>query len=351
MAIERIGRTTLCLLLGLTPPCEAIAADAVVLVAGNRGVLAHRLAQELATLGVPVEVAADGRTARGGVLVVLPEREDGEIEVWSGTTRVATIAAREPVEVRVLRVAELVRAMSLDLPASPSAPEPSPAPPAPAPPAAPPPPRSRPPSPTPPAPFVAPSMPPVYGAPRPSLRDEAPRGAATTESSSYFDAGAAVATQLTRAGVGLALVASARAWPHRQVGAGLLAEVGLSSPSIEAREGSASVRTSLYAAQLEIAPLPRHETFGVFVSAGVGLLHFDVSGAAEAPRLDEEATVFAALPYGRLEARLRVTSSLSIAAAALAGPALPPVEVRFVGREVATVGAYGTLAAGVRFEP
>ncbi|AUX34906.1 MULTISPECIES: hypothetical protein [Sorangium] len=333
--------------LALAAPCFADERSPITVVAGARGALAHRLSQELEAAGLPVQVeASPAAAAPGGLLIVVPEGDEGAIEIWSASggraDLVASVAPDGPLDTRVLRAAELVRALrsAADAPAGAT---PAPLPPAPVAPA-----------PLPPAPVAPPaagSGQAWWGRP---LRAWAPPPPAFPVSAApraaLVDVGVAVAVGWQTPGVSLALDASLRLWPSARVGVGLLADLPLVGPTIDAPEGEVGFRATLLGAELVLAPVARTGRFGLVLSPGVGLAHVSASGEARPPYLDSDESTFTALVYGRGEARLRLIDSLALTAGALGGAAIPPVDLRFVGRVTSTFCPLASFSLGVVVE-
>ncbi|WP_437677050.1 hypothetical protein [Sorangium sp. So ce131] len=336
--------------LALAAPCSADEPPPVTVVAGLRGALAHRLSQELEAAGLRVQVeASPAAVAPGGLLLLVPEGEEGAIEIWSASggraDLVASVAPDGPLDTRVLRAAELVRALrsasvapasvapAAIAPVSPAPVAPVPVPPAPAAPQAvvpgearwSPPPRAW----APPAPAF-----PVSAAPRAAL----------------VDVGVAIAAGWQAPGASLSLDASLRIWPSPRVGVGLLMDLPVVSPTIEAPEGAVRFRSTLLGAELVLAPVPRRGRVGLVVSPGLGLGHVSASGDAEPPYSDSDESTFTALVYGRAEARLRLIDSLVVTAGALGGAAIPQVDIRSVGRVISTFSPLASFSLGVVVE-
>ncbi|XXX73218.1 hypothetical protein WMF30_36775 [Sorangium sp. So ce134] len=322
-------------------PCSADERSPVTVVAGARGALAHRLAQELEAAGLRVQVeASPTAVAPGGLLIVVPEGDDGAIEIWSASggraDLVASVAPDGPLDTRVLRAAELVRALQSPArapsDAPPAAVAPAPLPPAPI---------------APPAVAVGPGeawrIPPLgaWAPPAPPFPvPVAPRAA-------LVDVGVAMALGWQAPGVSLALDASLRIWPSARVGIGLLAGLPIVSPTIRAPEGEVGFRSTLLGAELVLAPVARTGRFGLVLSPGLGLAHVSASGEARPPYLDSDASTFTAFVYGRGEVRLRLIDSLALTAGALGGAAIPPVDIRFVGRVTSTFSPLASFSLGV----
>ncbi|WP_437313867.1 hypothetical protein [Sorangium sp. So ce385] len=330
--------------LALAAPCFADDRSPITVVAGARGALAHRLSQELEAAGLPVRVeASPTAVAPGGLLIVVPEGDEGAIEIWSASggraDLVASVAPDGPLDTRVLRAAELVRALrspaSAPTDATPAAVAPAPLPPAPV---------------APPAVAVGPGeawrSPPLgaWAPPAPAFPvPAAPRSA-------LVDVGVAMAVGWQAPGVSLALDASLRIWPSARVGVGLLADLPLVGPTVDAPEGEVGFRATLLGAELVLAPVARTGRFGLVLSPGVGLAHVSASGEARPPYLDSDESTITALVYGRGEARLRLIDSLALTAGALGGAAIPPVDIRFVGRVTSTFGPLASFSLGVVVE-
>ncbi|WP_437332384.1 hypothetical protein [Sorangium sp. So ce394] len=330
--------------LALAAPCFADERSPITVVAGVRGALAHRLSQELEAAGLPVQVEVSPvAVAPGGLLIVVPEGDEGAIEIWSASggraDLVASVAPDGPLDTRVLRAAELVRALrspaGAPTDATPAAVAPAPLPPAPVAPS---------------AVAVGPGdawrSPPLgaWGPPAPAFPvPAAPRAA-------LVDVGVAVAVGWQTPGVSLALDASLRIWPSARVGVGLLADLPLVGPTIDAPEGEVRFRATLLGAELVLAPVARTGRFGLVLSPGVGLAHVSASGEARPPYLDSDESAITALVYGRGEARLRLIDSLVLTAGALGGAAIPPVDIRFAGRVTSTFSPLASFSLGVVVE-
>ncbi|WP_437784464.1 hypothetical protein [Sorangium sp. So ce1097] len=330
----------------LVAPCSADERPPVTVVAGARGALAHRLSQELEAAGLRVQVeASPTAVAPGGLLIVVPEGDEGAIEIWSASggraDLVASVAPDGPLDTRVLRAAELVRALRSPARAPGDAPPAAVAPAAVAP------------APLPPAPVAPPAVavgpgeawrslplgawaPPAPAFPVPA----APRAA-------LVDVGVAMAVGWQTPGVSLALDASLRIWPSARVGIGLLADLPIVSPTIQAPEGEVGFRSTLLGAELVLAPVARTGRLGLVLSPGLGLAHVSASGEARPPYVDSDESTFTALVYGRAEVRLRLIDSLVLTAGALGGAAIPPVDIRFAGRVTSTFSPLASFSLGV----
>ncbi|WP_437721140.1 hypothetical protein [Sorangium sp. So ce861] len=328
--------------LALAAPCFADERSPITVVAGARGALAHRLSQELEAAGLPVQVEASPiAVAPGGLLIVVPEGDDGAIEIWSASggraDLVASVAPDGPLDTRVLRAAELVRALRSPArapsDATPAAVTPAPLPPAPAAP-----------------PAVAVGSGDAWRGP-PLLRTWAPPAPAfpvpAAPRTALVDVGVAMAVGWQAPGVSLALDASLRIWPSARVGVGLLAELPLVGPTVQAPEGGVAFRSTLLGAELVFAPVARTGRFALILSPGLGLAHVSVSGEARPPYLDSDESTFTALVYGRGEARLRLIDSLVLTAGALGGAAIPPVDIRVAGRVTSTFSPLASFSLGL----
>ncbi|WP_437757086.1 hypothetical protein [Sorangium sp. So ce1389] len=327
--------------LALVAPCSADERSPVTVVAGARGALAHRLSQELEAAGLRVQVeASPTAVAPGGLLIVVPEGDEGAIEIWSASggraDLVASVAPDGPLDTRVLRAAELVRALRSPArapgEAPPAAVAPAPLPPAPV---------------APPAVAVGPgeawrSLP--LGAWAPPAP---PFPVPVAARAALVDVGVAMAVGWQTPGVSLALDASLRIWPSARVGIGLLADLPILSPTIQAPEGEVGFRSTLLGAELVLAPVARTGRFGLVLSPGLGVAHVTASGEARPPYLDSDESTFTALVYGRGEVRLRLIDSLALTASALGGAAIPPVGIRFVGRVTSTFSPLASFSLGV----
>ncbi|WP_437647458.1 hypothetical protein [Sorangium sp. So ce362] len=331
--------------LALAAPCAADAPSPVTVVAGARGALAHRLSQELEAAGLRVQVeASPTAVAPGGLLIVVPEGEEGAIEIWSESggraDLVASVAPDGPLDTRVLRAAELVRALRsvarAPAGAAPPAVVPAPLPPAPVAPV---------------APVAPPAVVPdeawrsqplrAWAPPPPPFPVPAAPGAA------LVDVGVAIAVGWQAPGASLALDASLRIWPSAGIGVGLLAKVPVVGPDIEASEGKVGFLPALFGAELVLAPIARSRRFGLVLSPGLGLGYVSASGDARPPYVDSDESTFTALVYGRGEARFRLIDSLYLTAGALGGAAIPPVDIRIAGRVISTFSPLASFSLGV----
>ncbi|WP_437600068.1 hypothetical protein WMF28_00735 [Sorangium sp. So ce590] len=328
--------------LALAAPCAADAPSPVTVVAGARGALAHRLSQELEAAGLRVQVeASPTAVAPGGLLIVVPEGEEGAIEIWSESggraDLVASVAPDGPLDTRVLRAAELVRALRsvarAPAGATPPAVVPAPLPPAPV------------------APVAPPAVVPAEAWRSPPLRAWAPPPppfpVPAAPRAALVDVGVAIAVGWQAPGASLALDASLRIWPSARIGVGLLAKVPVVGPDIEASEGKVGFLPALFGAELVLAPIARSRRFGLVLSPGLGLGYVSASGDARPPYVDSDESTFTALVYGRGEARFRLIDSLYLTAGALGGAAIPPVDIRIAGRVISTFSPLASFSLGV----
>ncbi|WP_437764567.1 hypothetical protein WMF27_34665 [Sorangium sp. So ce281] len=329
----------------LAAPCSAGEAPPITVVAGARGALAYRLSQELEAAGLQVHVQAGPAAAgSGGLLIVIPEGEEGAIEIWSDSSGradlVASVAPDGPLDTRVLRAAELVRALrstasTAGAPAGAVGPEPA----------------AVAPAPVQPSPAAPPAAPPGEAWPRPPLRAWAPPSppfaVPAAPRAPLVEVGVAIAAGWQAPGASLALEASLRIWPSARIGAGLLADLPVIGPEIEASEGKVRFRRSLFGAELALAPIERSRRFGLVLSPGVGLGYVSASGDARPPYIDSDESTFTALVYGRGEARFRLVDSVVLTAGALGGAAIPPVDIRFAGRVISTFSPIASFSLGV----
>ncbi|WP_438010851.1 hypothetical protein WME89_20635 [Sorangium sp. So ce321] len=121
-------------------------------------------------------------------------------------------------------------------------------------------------------------------------------------------------------------------------------------PTIDAPEGEVRFRSTLLGAELVLAPVSRSGRVGLVLSPGLGLGHVSASGDADPPYVDSDESTFTAIVYGRAEARFRLIDSLALTAGALGGAAIPPVDIRFVGRVTSTFSPLASLSLGVVVE-
>ncbi|MBL9026850.1 MAG: hypothetical protein JNL21_31940 [Myxococcales bacterium] len=349
--IVRRTRLLLAVALSTLGAAHAARADdgqqAVAIVAGRRGALAARLSEELRAAGLQIRVEAlASDLSTDGFVIVIGDGDDPAIEVLSKrgnvTERVALVEAGGAADARVLRVTEIVRALALPGGGSAEPTNEGPSPDAGSidPPAA---------SAPGPAGSAAPraslaptaGRPPPLPPPPPLRADHAP---------AIFEAGVFAGLGVAAQGPSMSVDATVRFWPHERVGVGLLASLPVVGAQIGAAEGQATMRTFLFGAELDLAPVVRTESLGVVLSPGIGLAHVTFSAeAAEGYRARDDG-VFAGLAYGRVEGRLRVTESFRLAAAALGGGAFPPVEVRFAGRPISTYAFAGGVSLGLLLE-
>ncbi|WP_437741299.1 hypothetical protein WMF39_37480 [Sorangium sp. So ce1504] len=322
-------------------PCSAEEAPPITVVAGARGALAYRLSQELEAAGLQVHVQAGPVAAgSGGLLIVIPEGEEGAIEIWSDSSGradlVASVAPDGPLDTRVLRAAELVRALrstasTAGAPVGAVAPEPAAVAPAPV-------------QPSPAAlPGEAWRSPPLRAWAPPSPPFAVPAASRVP----LVEVGVAIAVGWQAPGASLALDASLRIWPSARIGAGLLADLPIIGPEIEASEGKVRFRRSLFGAELALAPIERSRRFGLVLSPGLGLGYVSASGDARPPYIDSDESAFTALVYGRGEARFRLVDSVVLTAGALGGAAIPPVDIRFAGRVISTFSPLASFSIGI----
>ncbi|WP_437794288.1 hypothetical protein [Sorangium sp. So ce693] len=337
--------------LAFAAPCSADEAPPITVVAGARGALAYRLSQELEAAGLQVRVEASPAAAgSGGLLIVIPEGEQGAIEIWSDSSGradlVASVAPDGPLDTRVLRAAELVRALrsTAGAPAGAAGPAaaavgPAAAAVAPAP------------APVQPSPVAPPAALPGEAWGSPPLRAWAPPSppfaVPAAPRAPLVEVGVAIALGWQAPGASLALDASLRIWPSARIGAGLLADLSIIGPEIEAAEGKVRFRRSLFGAELALAPIERSRRFGLVLSPGVGLSYVSASGDARPPYIDSDESTFTALVYGRGEARFRLIDSVVLTAGALGGAAIPPVDIRFAGRVISTFSPLASFSFGV----
>ena len=115
------------------------------------------------------------------------------------------------------------------------------------------------------------------------------------------------------------------------------AQVPVSPPAVEAREGSATVGASMLGAGLGLETDDR-ATLTAGGGAGVALVWLHLEGSAQAPFRSSEDDLFAAGPYLRGALGARLARSMRVRADVLGGVALPQPVVRFAGREVARFG-------------
>ncbi|WP_437710875.1 hypothetical protein WMF45_38060 [Sorangium sp. So ce448] len=324
-------------------PCSADEAPPITVVAGARGALAYRLSQELEAAGLQVHVQAGPAAAgSGGLLIVIPEGEGGAIEIWSDSSGradlVASVAPDGPLDTRVLRAAELVRALLSTAGASAGA-------------VAPEPPAAAAPAPVQPSPAAPPAAPPGEAWRSPPVRAWAPPSppfaVPAAPRAPLVEVGVAIAAGWQAPGASLALDASLRIWPSTRIGVGLLADLSIVGPEIEASEGKVRFRRSLFGVELALAPIERSRRFGLVLSPGVGLGYVSASGDARPPYIDSDESTFTAFVYGRGEARFRLVDSVVLTAGALGGAAIPPVDIRFAGRVISTFSPLASFSLGV----
>lgn len=332
---------------------RADAGASVAIVAGKRGALASRVADELRAAGLLVNVEpTTGDVVSDGVVIVIGEGEEPIVEIrskhGSETTLVAVVGAGGSVDARVLRVAELVRALALPSGARVAAQSAEP--------------------PLAPAPLVPPAAPPpdqaakAAGAPASTTLLPAPPGvdAGVTGPivppplrpvpAPIFDAGVAAALGVAAQGASMSIQGTIRVWPHDVVGVGVLADLPVVGTSIAATEGVATMRRHQFGAELEIAPARRGDWIGLVLAPGIGFAYVTFTAEAAAGYRARDDGVFAALAYGRAEGRLRLAESVHATAGVVGGAAFPPIEVRFGGRAVSTHAATGAISLGLLLE-
>ncbi len=326
---------------GLVLACPTRTARAdpqeVTIVAGPRAALAHRLTQELEASGIVVHVEGDQPAGDGpALLVVVPQEEGAPIEIWAvkdgKSSLVASVASEGPADTRVLRAAELARAL-----AGPATRPAEPAPPAAPVPAAPTP-RPAPPPPAPPSPFVPWALQPAY---RPPAEPTPP----------FLDVGLAVALGLQAQGASLQLEGSLRLWPGDHFGIGLFASAPLTGALVRENIGTATVRSALFGLELETSPTGRTGPFGIVLAPGLALDYLNVSGEAEAPFVSLGGDALLAAVYARLEARIAIAGPLRLTIGGLGGAAIPAVDITFDGTVSSTFSPFGSASLGVVLEP
>jgi hypothetical protein len=329
------------LAVGLVVASAARAASAepqeVTIVAGPRAALAHRLTQELEASGIVVHVES-GEPSRDApaLFVVVPEEEGAPIEIWSvkdgASTLVASVASEGPADTRVLRAAELARALAAPGPrTSPVAAPPEASPPAPIP--AP----SAPAALAPPSPFVPWSLQPPF---RPKADEPA-----------YVDFGLGVALGLQSQGASLQFEGSARFWPAERVGVGVFASAPATGATIRANEGTATLRAAIFGLELVTAPVTRTGPFAIVLSPGIALDYVNVSGEAETGFVSLGGDTLLVAAYGRAEARIAIAGPLRLALGAMGGASFTAVDITFADTVYSTYCPFGSASLGAVVEP
>jgi hypothetical protein len=343
-------------------------APEITVVAGPRAALAHRLAQELEASGLVVHVEDAQAADAPKLFVVVPEDAKAPIEIWTTkdgvSSLLATVASDGPADTRVLRAAEIARALAAPDGAGPAA-VPSHVPDDEHPASA----DGDPPAPVgdtaPPANDTAPKRrpkkrraPPIE-APEPHWRDEGTEDVASSkaeeepsdEAPARFDFALAVALGAQSQGASLQIEGAARVWPAERVGVGLFASAPVAGANIETSVGRATLRSSVFGIELATAPIARTGSFGIILSPGVGIDWVHVEGEAKTPYSSETGDGVQAALYGRGELRVRLTGPLRLTLGALGGAALPAVDIMFNGKTQSTFCPFGSASLGAVVEP
>jgi hypothetical protein len=345
--------------------------NSVTVVAGPRASLAHRLAKELEASGVVVHVEDTQPTDDAALFVVVPEDATAPIEIWTTkdgvSSLLATVASDGPADTRVLRAAEIARALAGRsegaAPAAPPAnaphdeqtaagdanlPDPSGGPGPASNDAAP---KRRP---------KKPPRRPSDAEPRPPSDDDGGTPWPTADAVSHetaptspalFDFGLAVGLGAQSQGASLQIEGGARVWPADRVGIGLFASAPAAGANIETSVGRATLRSSLFGIELSTAPVVRTSTFGVILSPGVGIDWVHVEGEAKTPYSSDIGDGVQAALYGRGELRIRLTGPLRLSLGAMGGAALPAVDITFNGKTQSTFCPFGSASLGAVVEP
>ncbi|HTJ80754.1 MAG TPA: hypothetical protein VL400_03495 [Polyangiaceae bacterium] len=340
-------------------------APEITVVAGPRAALAHRLAQELEASGLVVHVEDAQAADAPKLFVVVPEDAKAPIEIWTTkdgvSSLLATVASDGPADTRVLRAAEIARALAAPdgaaaSPASAQGPDgalrtatagaiqsstaasvETPPPSATAKPAA----------------TVAPSTArggeiPAWATWPAPLVGPRPQPEPTPPS---FDFGFSVALGLQTQGASLQIEGSARWWPAERFGVGVLASAPVVGALVETTVGDATVRSSLFGLELETAPITRTGAFAWVLSPGIGLDWIHVDGTAKSAYESLGGDGVQAAIYARTEVRIAVTGPLRLSVGAMGGAALPPVDITFIGTAYSTYSAFGSASFGAEIEP
>lgn len=318
-------------------PARASESATIVLVAPVGDAFEGRMRAELESMGFEVKVqgALDGEPP-GGVLAVArvvtgpPRRLEVVVVATDASSRVPsrTAVIDAPVgedEATVsVRAAEQLRAFFQPLrPPSPDEPEA-------APPVVPPGPSPAPPN----VPPPAPAPPPVNA---PASPPPSPRVSTTLALGAALDVG----------GAGLGALAGARLHVAQHVAVGIVVVAPLTATTVSGREGEATLRAVVpgvdVAAILDVAD----GALRIAPSAGAALAILVTDGAANAPYEGQADVASAAMPFARLELSPRLVGPLRASVQGLGGVALPPIAVRFAGREAATWQLHGGVFLGV----
>jgi len=345
--------------------------EEITVVAGPRAALASRLTKEMQAAGLVVHVeATEPPSDAPSLFIVVPEAEGAPIEIWAvkdgKRTLVASVASDGPADTRVLRAAEIARALAASGVASTSTSaatatsdavdEASGA----APPLATATLATSPATP-PPAATVAAGAPTAdttsHEPPRP-WQWEAWRGngedrrALQEPTPPSFDFGLALGLGLQAQGPTMQIEASAHVWPADRFGIGFFASGAALGADMETNEGVVTLRSSILGIELATAPLSRLDTFSLLLSPGLGLdwIHVDATPSGPSALPTGGDGVQLAL-YAHAEIRVAVAGPLRLTASAMGGGALPPVDITFRDIIYSTFAGFGSASLGAELEP
>lgn len=325
-------------------PAHAVESATVVLVAPVGDAFEARMRAELESMGFDVQVQGSlAGEAPSGVLAVArivpgpPRRVEVVVVATDASSRVpsrtATIdAPADGDEATVsVRAAEQLRAFFQPLRPPSPAPADPPGDTAPAP---------TPPPPPPPAAPAPPAEPPAATSAPPPAAEVPPGGpllSATLALGASFDVG----------GVGAGALISGRLHVAEHVAIGVVAIAPLTSTAVTGREGEATLRTVVPGADLAAIVDLGDGALRIAPSAGIALALLVTEGEATAPYEGQSDVASAALPFARLEIAPRIAGPVRASLQGVGGVALPPIGVRFAGREAATWRGTGGVFLGL----
>lgn len=337
--IKQTARHAVALGIGVALVCVsavASAAESVVIVADDvRAPLVQRLVTELANSGYQAELVnaalggdfATEAKLRHARVVLRPLPLGDSVDIWTADDDSEAVRFREriaskegDVSVLALRVREAVHGKLL--------------------------PTARPP------PSRSPSIPPaVVDSPRalPPPLTETPTATPRPREVHFAASAGPAITSLGGGSVagGVALGVGWLATPRIRVEA--LGRIPVVASNVDAPEGTAHVSLTLVGVETSWAFASPSAVIRPSIGAGVALAWSHIEGVAASDLAGHTADRLAGVPNVRLSTSLAITDAVGLRADFLAGASLPPTTIRFVGRDVATMGS-PVLDASLTFE-